>query len=78
MIVKKIKLQTLDDVKQFVTATALLPFDVDLRSDRFVVDGKSILGIFSLNLAHPITLNLHTEPCKEAEEFLAGMEKHFI
>ncbi len=78
MIVKKVKLKDLDDVKKFVSATALLPFDVDLRSDRFIVDGKSILGIFSLNLAHAITLNLDTEPCKESDEFLETIKSFLV
>ncbi len=78
MIVKKVKLKDLEDVKKFVTATSDMPFDVDLRSDRFIVDGKSILGIFSLNLAHPITLNLHTEPCEKTDEFLAILEEFLV
>ena len=70
MIVKKVKLNDLEDVKQFISATSLAPFEVDLHSDRFVVDGKSILGVFSLNLAHPITLNVHTDEGTGADDFL--------
>ncbi len=78
MVVKKVKLKDLEDVKHFVTATTLAPYDVDLRSDRFVVDGKSILGIFSLNLAHPITLNVHTETEEEAAEFLSSIKDFLV
>ncbi len=78
MIVKKVKLKDLEDVKKFVTATSMAPFDVDLRSDRFIVDAKSILGIFSLNLAHPITLNLHTEPSEDSAQFLTSIDDFLV
>ncbi len=78
MMVKKVKLKDLEDVKAFVTATTLAPFDVDLRSDRFIVDAKSILGIFSLNLAHPITMNIHSEDNEAAQAFLASIQAFLV
>ncbi len=54
-----IKLSTIDDVKNFVNAVTLFNGEADLTSGRYVVDAKSIMGIFSLDLAHEITLSLN-------------------
>ena len=48
-------------VKKFVSIVQNYSFEIDLRSDRYVVDAKSILGIFSLDLSKPIDLNIHAE-----------------
>ena len=52
----KIMLSTIADVRDFVNIVAAYDGDIDLISGRYVVDGKSIMGIFSLNLLDPITL----------------------
>ena len=51
-----ISLKMAEHVKEFVSIVAKYPYDIDLRSGRFVVDAKSILGIFSLDLSKPIIL----------------------
>ena len=67
-----IMLHSINDVKTFVNSVNKYDFDVDLTSGRYVVDAKSIMGIFSLNLRSPITLVAHTD---NAEEFFARIEK---
>ena len=54
-----ISLKSIDDVKRFVNAAAALTCEADLSSGRYVVDAKSIMGIFSLDLSKPIKLELH-------------------
>lgn len=54
-----IKLSTIADVRDFVNAVASFDGEVDLSSGRYVVDGKSIMGIFSLDLLSPIKLTVH-------------------
>ena len=51
-----IRLNTLTEVKEFNAAAAQIPGDVDLRSGRYCVDAKSIMGIFSLNLGRDLTV----------------------
>ena len=63
-----IKLSLAENVKYFVNIANKYPYDIDLRVGRHVVDGKSILGIFSLDLSKPITLRAYTD---DAEEMLA-------
>ncbi len=54
-----ISLNSIDKVKTFVNEIAKFDNDFDLISGRYVIDAKSIMGIFSLDLSKPITLNIH-------------------
>ena len=57
----KIFLGTIERVKDFVNAVTRLDCDVDIVSGRYVIDAKSIMGIFSLDLSKPIDLNIHAD-----------------
>jgi len=61
MIECKIALTTINDVKDFVNTVTRCDFNIDLSSGRYRVDGKSIMGIFSLDLSKPITLVAYTD-----------------
>ena len=61
----KIRLSTIADVRDFVNIVAKSDVDIDLASGRYVVDGKSIMGIFSLDLLSPITLTAHSDDTDE-------------
>ncbi len=58
------------DVKDFVNIVGKYDFDIDLVSGRYVVDAKSIMGIFSLDLTKPIEVQFHTENADEIIEEL--------
>lgn len=55
-----IMLNSIDKVKSFVNTLTKFDCDFDLISGRYVIDAKSIMGIFSLDLSKPIELNIHT------------------
>ena len=57
----KISLNSIDKVKAFVNEISKFDCDFDLVSGRYVIDEKSIMGIFSLDLSKPINLNIHAE-----------------
>lgn len=69
-----VKLNTIADVKNFVNTVSRCDFDVDLISGRYAIDGKSIMGIFSLDISKPIKLDAHTD---SPEEFFEKI-KDFI
>lgn len=71
----QIKLKLAEHVKSFVQKVATFPGDLDLRSGRYVVDAKSILGIFSLDLSKPITLEIYDNDC---EELIKSLEEFII
>ncbi len=60
-----IRLSLVENVNKFVNIVSRYPFDMDLRAGRHVVDAKSILGIFSLDLSRPITLEIYSDDCQE-------------
>ena len=60
-----IKLSLAENVKTFVNMVNRYPYDMDLRAGRHVVDAKSILGICSLDLSKPITLEVYSDDCED-------------
>ena len=66
-----IKLSLAENVKFFVNIANKYPYDLDLRVGRHVVDGKSILGIFSLDLSKPITLEIYSDDCEDLMDEIA-------
>jgi phosphocarrier protein HPr len=56
-----IHLKSINEVKEFVRIVNDFPYDVDLASGRYIVDAKSIMGIFSLDLAKPIDVEIHDD-----------------
>jgi len=73
-----IKLSLVENVNKFVNIVSHYPYEMDLRAGRHVVDAKSILGIFSLDLSRPITLEIYSDDCQdllqEIAPFLTGEE----
>ena len=61
----EIRLSTIADVRDFVNIVSATDIDVDLSSGRYIVDGKSIMGIFSLDLLSPIKLTAHADDPSE-------------
>ncbi len=60
-----IKLTQAEEVKEFVNTVNRYEYEMDLRAGRHVVDAKSILGIFSLDLSKPISLEVYSEQCDD-------------
>ncbi len=63
-----IRLSLVENVNKFVNVVSRYPFEMDLRAGRHVVDAKSILGIFSLDLSRPITLDIYSDDCDQLLE----------
>lgn len=70
-----IALKTINDVKDFVNIVNKYDFDVDLSTGRYVVDAKSIMGIFSLDLSKPIKVEVHTDDC---DDFLDEIKNFMV
>lgn len=70
----QISLNSIDKVKSFVNDLSKFETDFDLVSGRYVIDAKSIMGIFSLDLSKPIDLNIHAED--NLDEILSVLSKY--
>ena len=65
-----LRLTQAEEVKSFVNTVNRYPYEMDLRAGRHVVDAKSILGIFSLDLSKPITLDVYSDDCGDLEAYI--------
>ena len=73
----QISLNSLDKVKSFVNEITKFDNDFDLVSGRYVIDAKSIMGIFSLDLSKPIELNVHAEG-NVTDDILSALDPYII
>ena len=60
-----IVLSSITDVKDFVNIVGKYSYEIDLTSGRYVVDAKSIMGIFSLDLSKPIKVEIMSDNCED-------------
>ena len=76
----QILLEMASQVKKFVNIVQSYSFEIDLRSDRYVVDAKSILGIFSLDLSKPINVEIHAEDneLEQCDELIEQLKEFAI
>jgi len=73
----KLHLSYINDVKNIVNAANDMKCDIDLISGRYVIDAKSIMGIFSLDFSKPITVDIHGTD-KEAAVFIEKVKEYVI
>ncbi len=74
----KIRLSSIQDVRTFVDTVTKYNIDIDLSSGRYVVDAKSIMGIFSLDLLSPITLSAQTDDAVQVDALLADLKAFIV
>ena len=72
----KFSLNSIDKLKSFVNEITKYDNDFDLVSGRYVIDAKSIMGIFSLDLSKPIDLNIHADG--DVSDILAALDPYII
>ena len=73
----QVSLNSIDKVKTFVNTITSFPNDFDLISGRYVIDAKSIMGIFSLDLSRPIDLSIHADGA-ELETILKALADYIV
>ena len=72
----KISLNSIAKVKSFVNELSKFDVDFDLVSGRYVIDAKSIMGIFSLDLSKSIDLNIHADG--DADKIVAALAPYIV
>ena len=73
----QISLNSIDKVKSFVNQITKFDYDFDLVSGRYVIDAKSIMGIFSLDFSKPIELAIHAGE-EELDGVMAALEPYLV
>ena len=72
----KISLNSIDKVKSFVNDITKFDYDFDLVSGRYVIDAKSIMGIFSVDLSKAVDLRIHAED--NSDEVLEVLKPYMV
>ena len=72
----QISLNSIDKVKSFVNDLSKFNCEFDLVSGRYVIDAKSIMGIFSLDLSKPIDLNIHATD--NVDEIMEALKPYMV
>ncbi|MCF2682048.1 HPr family phosphocarrier protein [Faecalicatena contorta] len=75
MVKKNILLNSIDRVKVFVNTVSKIDCDMDLAAGRYIVDAKSIMGIFSIDISKPIELRIHASD-EEAEKIIESLKEY--
>lgn len=70
----EVKLSSVEDVKRFVNITSKFKSEIDAVSGRYIIDAKSILGMFSMNLILPFIVEIHSVDTEEILKFNKEME----
>lgn len=60
-----VKLSTIESVYDFVAVVMKAECDVDIISGKYLVNAKSVMGLFSLDLRQPIEVHIHADNCDE-------------
>lgn len=69
-----IMLSSIEAVKKFVTLTNKYDFPINLTTEKYKIDAKSIMGVFSLDLSKPVTLQVEGDGA-DAESFMKEIEQ---
>lgn len=78
MVKAMIILESVDDVKDFVEITRRAPYECDLTAGRYKVDGKSIMGVLSLDLSKPVLLTLHDGDTTTEQDALEDYREYIL
>lgn len=65
MLEKSLMLRSMDDVKKFVDIANTKSYDIELMSGKYIINAKSIMGVFSLDLTKPVTMVAHCDSVAE-------------
>lgn len=78
MYSKNFYIKSINNAKELVNIASKYNEDIDLVSGRYVIDAKSIMGIFSLDLLHPVTIIIHTDNIDKANKLFKDLERSGI
>ena len=70
-----ILLQSINDTKDFVNIVNRFPYNIDLCSGRYVIDAKSIMGIFSLDISNPVEMVVYDD---DPEELIKELDRFIV
>ena len=73
-----IRLPSVKEVKEFVGAVSSCGCDIDIAADRYIIDAKSIMGIFSLDLSKALELRIISDNENEISDVLKKIDGFIV
>ena len=73
-----VNLNSINKIKEFSKDISMFEADIDVKSGRYVIDAKSIMGLFSLDLSKPIEIIIHSDSDSELERFAEVMKNYEV
>lgn len=70
-----VKLETIKDIEKFINITKDYDFDIDFISGKYIVNGKSLMGILSLDLSKPVEAHIHSD---EAGDLIYKIKEYCV
>lgn len=79
MFTIRINIDTVDKVKDLVGAATAAPFEVNIMNEKFTVNAKSIMGLFSIDRKQPVTIAVNADyNSSEAQSFLNAISEYIV
>ena len=75
MYTTSILLSSIEAVKKFVNLTNSYNFPINLATDKYKIDAKSIMGIFSLDLSKPLKIEVDSGSADNADDFIRQLQQ---
>ena len=73
-----VNLNSINKIKEFSKDVSTFESDIDVVSGRYVIDAKSIMGLFSLDLSKPMPIVIHSDDDSELERFAEKMKNYEV
>ncbi len=73
-----IHLNTINDIRNFVDMTSHCSYAVDLTDGRYTVNGKSIMGVVSLDKSKALTVNIHVDSDEDCADFVNQLKPFMV
>ena len=64
--------------RKFINEASRFISDIDVIRDRYIIDGKSAIGIFTLDLSKPVDVEIHSDDQCEVKRFHEIMEEFVV
>lgn len=71
-------INTIDRIKEFVKIVGKIECDIDIIYGRYIIDARSIMGIFSLDLSKELMLRIHSTDERECDEIKAKLDSFLV
>lgn len=78
MVRAKIRINSINSVKDFVEKAQKAPFEIDVTHERYTVDAKSIMGLFSIDCSKPLNIIIYSDDSAAIDKFFKSIKNYIV